>query len=152
MKKIIGATLLAIIAVGFGATVQAEDATVTYDVASTYSLSIPAKTLTDTDREWVIGTNKHDIAPGKKLDIGLSLTNTAMDDEGKVTLSQDTGTNKLTTKMTINGSTILKGSSILQVAGTSDSGKEEKISFEQLAGNKQAGTYKAQLNFTAEIK
>lgn len=38
MKKIIGATLLAIIAVGFGATVQAEDATVTYDVASTYKI------------------------------------------------------------------------------------------------------------------
>lgn len=151
MKKIIGAALLAIIAVGFGASVQAKETTVTYDVASTYILSIPAKTLTDDDREWKIGTSKHDIAPGKNLDIGLSSTNTAIDNGGTVTLSQNSGSNTLTTSMTVNGSTILKGSSILKLTGTSDSGEVETISFEPLTGNKKAGTYTANVTFTADI-
>lgn len=154
MKKIIGATLLAIIAVGFGASVQAEETTVTYDVASTYTLSIPAKTLTDDDQEWRVGTSKHDIAPSKVLELSLSADNLAIDDAGTVTLSQNSGSNILTTTVLdmSTGNLIVKGYVILSATGSSDTGEKKTIAFNEIRGKKKAGTYTAQLNFTAEIK
>lgn len=155
-KWLVSAMLGLLVVSELGATIYAEEkeTEVTYDVQSSYTLSIPAKVDLSTSLFSRIGTTYHNIEPNKKLDISLSANNSSIDNEGKIFLTRknDSTSHTLTTTVSTNGDPLGINSTVLSIIGTQDTGETTSLTFSPLAGTKKAGNYAATIHFAAEIK
>lgn len=160
MKKFIGTLMLGVLAVSFAGTVQADEKQtyVTYEVENSYTLKIPAKIDLQNLDSPIIGTDAHNIKPMQVLKIQLSSANSAIDDQGTITLTRqnEKGTaKKLTTQMFASDNLqnpLKKGVSFFEAKGTNGTGATTELTFTEIEGKKPAGTYNATITFTASVE
>ena len=159
MKKFIGTLMLGVLAVSFAGTVQADEKQtyVTYNVENSYTLQIPSTIDLKSTAPTTIGTTAHNIKPMQVLKIQLSSANSAIDDQGTITLTRqnEKGTaKKLTTQMFASGdlqNPLKKDAPFFEAKGTNSEGSTTGLTFTEIEGEKPAGTYNATLTFTASV-